>query len=82
MDFAEAAAIGESFKQGLPVILNLTRLKDSHHQRMIDFCGGMTFVTGGRLTPITDTVYLVGPAWLELTKQMRSQLAESHHLGE
>jgi len=75
--FSEAAGIGESFKEGKPVILNLTTTDEKPAQKLIDFASGMAFATGGRLERITPTVFLLMPASYRLTDIEKSQLAES-----
>jgi len=78
--FAEAATIGQSFRDGLPVILNLTVTEESQAQKLIDFCSGMAFVTGGTLERITSRVFLLKPAGVTLTEADRSQLSPESFL--
>jgi len=73
--FAEAPSIADSFRDGLPVILNLTVTEESQAQKLIDFCSGMAFVTGGSLERITSRVFLLKPAGVILTEADRSQLS-------
>ncbi|MDR0960569.1 MAG: cell division protein SepF [Propionibacteriaceae bacterium] len=65
--FAEVAAIREVFAEGTPVILNLTNTDHAQGQRLIDFSAGMALITGGKLEPITQRVYLLTPARVKLT---------------
>lgn len=72
--FAEAPTIGQSFRDGLPVILNLTVTEEYQAQKLIDFCSGMAFATGGTLERITSRVFLLKPAGVTLTDSERDQL--------
>lgn len=80
--FAEAASIGESFKEGVPIILNLTTTDEKQAQKLIDFASGMAFVTDGKLEKITARVFLLTPATVQFTEIDKNQLAESQHLQE
>jgi FtsZ-interacting cell division protein YlmF len=80
--FAEAAGIGENFKEGKPIILNLTTTDEKQAQKLIDFCAGMAFVTDGKLEKITPRVFIVIPSNVALTEADRSQLADAHTTRE
>ncbi len=80
--FAEAARIGESYRDGVPVILNLSTTDEKQAQKLIDFCSGMAFYSGGKLEKITSRVFLVVPATVQLSQADKNQLAEKHQLGE
>jgi cell division inhibitor SepF len=75
--FSEAAEIGESFKSGIPIILNLTNTDERQAQKLIDFAAGMAFVTDGKLEKITPRVFIIIPASVHLTEADRSSLAEA-----
>lgn len=80
--FSEAAKIGESFKEGTPIILNLTTTDEKQAQKLIDFASGMAFVTEGKLERITARVFILIPASVQLAQADRAQLAEAHQLYE
>jgi len=77
--FAEAAKIGESFKEGVPIVLNLTTTDEKQAQKLIDFASGMAFVTDGKLERITPRVFLLIPASIEFTEADREQLTDRVH---
>lgn len=58
-NYAEAQTIGESFRQGYPVIVNLSEAKDE--RRIVDFCAGLVFGLRGSLEQITANVLLLSP---------------------
>src|ERR1700709_449940 len=45
-NYNEARTIGEHFREGTPVIMNLTEMVDSDARRLVDFPGGLLFVRG------------------------------------
>ena len=74
--FSEAANIGETYKEGVPIVLNLTTTDEKQAQKLIDFASGMAFVTDGKLERITPRVFLIIPASIEFTESDRDQLAD------
>ncbi|MDR2931301.1 MAG: cell division protein SepF [Propionibacteriaceae bacterium] len=80
--FSEAAGIGESFKEGIPVILNLTTTDEKQAQKLIDFVSGMAFVTDGKLEKITSRVFILIPSTVHLSQTDKNQLAETHQIHD
>ncbi len=78
--FSEAVTIGESFRNNVPVILNMTSTDEAQALKLIDFCSGMAFVTGGTLEKITTRVFLLTPQTVKLTEADKSQLATQQYL--
>ncbi|MFC0359545.1 MULTISPECIES: cell division protein SepF [Kytococcus] len=59
--FNEAKLIGESFREGVPVIMNLTDLSDGDAKRLVDFAAGLVFGLYGSIDRITNKVFLLSP---------------------
>lgn len=59
--YADAPAIAESFREGVPVILNLSRMSDGEAQRLIDFASGLSMGLRGRIERVTSKVFLLSP---------------------
>lgn len=57
--YADARLIGESFREGIPVIVNLSDTADD--RRIIDFCAGLIFGLHGSIEEITTNVILLSP---------------------
>lgn len=74
--FAEAAKIGETFKEGVPIVLNLTTTDEKQAQKLIDFASGMAFVTDGKLERITPRVFLLIPSSIDFTEADKEQLTD------
>ena len=60
-EYREAAVIAESFRDGVPVILNLSRMNDAEAKRLIDFAGGLSMGLRGRIERVTTKVFLLSP---------------------
>jgi len=65
--YNEAKNIGESFRAGTPVIMNLTDLDDADAKRLVDFAAGLVFGLHGAIERVTSKVFLLSPAHVEVT---------------
>ena len=65
--YKEAKKIGESFREGTPVIMNLTDLDDADAKRLVDFAAGLVFGLQGAIERVTNKVFLLSPADVEVT---------------
>lgn len=60
-EYRDAATIAESFREGVPVILNLSRMNDADARRLIDFASGLSMGLRGRIERVTSKVFLLSP---------------------
>jgi cell division inhibitor SepF len=74
--FNEAREIGERFRQGIPVIMNLQAAEDGLARRLVDFASGLVFGLDGKIEIVAQRVYLLTPANLEVSAEEREQLVE------
>ncbi|SDQ53391.1 cell division protein SepF [Quadrisphaera sp. DSM 44207] len=65
--YNEAKSIGESFRGGVPVIMNLTDMSDADAKRLVDFSAGLVFGLHGSIERVTNKVFLLSPAHVEVT---------------
>lgn len=65
--YADAKLIGEAFRQGVPVIMNLTEMPEADAKRMVDFSAGLAFGLHGSLERVTTAVFLLSPAHVEIS---------------
>jgi cell division inhibitor SepF len=75
--YNEARTIGEHFRTGTPVIMNLSEMDDSDAKRLVDFAAGLTFGLHGRLERVTAKVFLLSPHNVTVTAQDKARIAES-----
>jgi cell division inhibitor SepF len=59
--FRDARCIGELFRDGVPVIVNLTTMESSDAKRVVDFAAGLTFGLRGSIERIATRVFLLTP---------------------
>jgi len=74
--FNEAREIGERFRQGVPVIMNLQSTEDGTARRLVDFASGLVFGLDGKIEMVAQRVYLLTPANLEVSAEERERLVE------
>ena len=74
--YNDARRIGEHYRDGVPVIMNLTELDDTDAKRIIDFAAGLLFGLRGSIERITNKVFLLSPANVDVGDQARAQVAE------
>ncbi|MDT0451205.1 MULTISPECIES: cell division protein SepF [Streptomyces] len=60
--FRDARGIGELFREGVPVIVNLTGMEPSDAKRVVDFAAGLTFGLRGSIERVANRVFLLTPA--------------------
>lgn len=60
--FRDARGIGELFRDGVPVIVNLTSMEPSDAKRVVDFAAGLTFGLRGSIERVATRVFLLSPA--------------------
>lgn len=64
--YNDAKIIGESFRENIPVIMNVTDMGDTEAKRLVDFSAGLAFALHGSIERVTDKVFLLTPANLEV----------------
>jgi cell division inhibitor SepF len=74
--YNEARTIGEHFREGTPVIMNLTEMVDSDARRLVDFAAGLIFGLRGSIDRVTNKVFLLSPANVEVTAEDKARIAE------
>lgn len=65
--FNEAQGIGDRFKNGQPVIVNLQGVERDLRRRLVDFSSGLCYALGGKMDRVADQVYLLTPADVEVS---------------
>lgn len=73
--FNEARTIGEHFRDGLPVIMNLTDMDDGDAKRLVDFAAGLIFGLRGTFERVTSKVFLLSPQNVTVTAEDKERIA-------
>jgi cell division inhibitor SepF len=80
--YNEARTIGERYRDGIPVIMNLTELDDAAAKRLVDFAAGLAFALRGSIDKVTSRVFLLSPAGVDVSAEDRRRLAEGGFFGQ
>ncbi|GAA4406447.1 cell division protein SepF [Fodinibacter luteus] len=67
--YNEAKTIGENFRDGVPVIMNLTDMSDADAKRLVDFAAGLVFGLHGSIERVTSKVFLLSPETVEVNAE-------------
>ena len=81
LKFGDAKEIGDRFKSGQPVIVNLQAVDSQLRRRMIDFCSGVTYALAGAMDKVADQVFLLTPTNVELSADEKRRLQERGLFG-
>ena len=80
--YNEARTIGEHFRQGNPVIINLTEMDESDHKRLVDFASGLAFGLHGTIERVTKKVFLISPANISVSSEDKSTAAQASFFNQ
>ena len=80
--YNEARTIGEHFRQGNPVIINLTEMDESEHKRLVDFASGLAFGLHGTIERVTKKVFLISPANVNVSTEDKSAAAQASFFNQ
>ncbi|MDV6013467.1 cell division protein SepF [Haloechinothrix sp. LS1_15] len=74
--YSEAREIGEHFRDGSPVIMNLTEMDNADAKRLVDFAAGLAFALHGSIDKVTNKVFLLSPPDIDVSAEDRQRIAE------
>ena len=78
--YNEAKVIGENFREGIPVIMNLTDMDDADAKRLVDFAAGLVFGLHGSIERVTSKVFLLSPETVEVNEEEQAAAAPARGL--
>jgi cell division inhibitor SepF len=74
--YNDARSIGEAFRGGTPVIMNLSDMDDADAKRLVDFSAGLIFGLRGSIERVTNKVFLLSPEHVEIAGEEQQKPAE------
>jgi cell division inhibitor SepF len=74
--YNEARTIGENFREGTPVIMNLGEMDDADAKRLVDFSAGLVFAVRGTIERVTNKVFLLSPPNVSVAAEDKQRIAE------
>jgi cell division inhibitor SepF len=75
--YNEARVIGENFRDGVPVIMNLSEMDDTDAKRLVDFAAGLVFSVRGTIERVTNKVFLLSPPNVSVAAEDKQRIAEN-----
>jgi len=74
--FNEGKEIADALKSNRPVIVNVENSGPELHRRILDFCSGLVYMANGSMSRVTDRVFLLSPANVNVSEETRQRLHE------
>lgn len=73
--YNDARTVGEHYRVGVPVIMNLSEIDDDDAKRLVDFAAGLVFAAHGSINRVTAKVFLLSPSNVEVTDEDKQRIA-------
>jgi cell division inhibitor SepF len=73
--YNDARTVGEHFRDGVPVIMNLSEISDAEAKRLVDFAAGLVFSAYGSINRVTAKVFLLSPNGIEVSDEDKQRIA-------
>lgn len=73
--FNDARTIGEHFRDGVPVIMNLSQMENADAKRLVDFAAGLILGLRGNIERVTSKVFLLSPQNVNVTAEEKERIA-------
>lgn len=74
--YGDARAVGERYRDGFPVLMDLTDLPESDAKRLVDFAAGLAFGLRGKIERVTNRVFLLTPRNMRVTDDEMRRLTD------
>jgi cell division inhibitor SepF len=65
--YKDAQVIAENFREGIPVIINLSQMSEQEARRLVDFASGLSQGLYGKIERVTSKVFLLSPAHIAIS---------------
>jgi cell division inhibitor SepF len=75
--YNEARTVGENFREGVPVIMNLSEMDDADAKRLVDFAAGLVFAVRGTIERVTNKVFLLSPPNVSVAAEDKQRIADA-----
>lgn len=73
--YNDARTVGEHYRSGVPVIMNLSEIDDDDAKRLVDFAAGLVFAVHGSINRVTAKVFLLSPENITVTDEDKQRIA-------
>ena len=76
--FGEARIIGEKYRDGQAVIMEMTDMADSDARRLVDFAAGLAFARRGSIDKVATKVFMLLPPDVDVSAEERREYAGAY----
>jgi cell division inhibitor SepF len=66
-EYKDAQSIAASFRDGIPVIINLSQMSEGDARRLVDFASGLSQGLYGKIERVTNKVFLLSPEHISVS---------------
>jgi cell division inhibitor SepF len=80
--YNEARTLGEHYRLGNPVIMNLSDMEENERKRLVDFASGLVFGHHGTIERVTSKVFLLSPANIRVSSEDKVAAAEASFFNQ
>lgn len=80
--YSEARVIGEHFRSGKPVIMNLSDMEEAERYRLVDFASGLVFGHFGSIERVTPKVFLLTPPNVKVSVEDKTSAAAASFFNQ
>jgi len=81
-NYNEARTLGEHYREGVPVIMNLTEMDEPDAKRLVDFAAGLVFGLHGSIERVTAKVFLLSPADIKVSQEDKNAAAQASFFNQ
>ncbi len=74
--FNDAQEVGDKFREGISVIMNLQATEQKLARRLVDFASGLAYGLRGSMQPVAENVFLLTPAGVQVSAEERRRFLE------
>lgn len=74
--YNDAKAIGQAFRDGVPVIMDLSAMDETNSKRLVDFSAGLIFGLHGSIEKVTGSVFLLTPERITVSSETHERADE------
>ena len=80
--YNEARTVGEKYRQGQPVLMNLSDMDESERKRLVDFASGLVFGHYGSIERVTSKVFLLTPPNVRVSTEGKVAATEASFFNQ
>ncbi len=74
--FNDAQELGDKFREGYSVLMNLQAIDPELARRLVDFASGLAYGLAGSMQPVAEKVFLITPAGVTVSAEERRRFLE------